>query len=150
MTIWLWGIHSSHNYYITELWLWRAINQPILNLASLFFCNSQRKRLSIFPKESMCLVERSSQHPPENNGVSQNCREVSYSRRCTTCTSLHLHEEIRLRFSNSQHFSHIELTTISFRLSPSRFLVVVFFFVVRFSLNFKPPFKCCLEIEKCT
>ena len=68
MTIWLWGIHSSHNRYITELWLWRAINRPILKLASLFFCNSQRKRLSIFPKESMCLVERSSQQPSKIMG----------------------------------------------------------------------------------
>ena len=67
---------------------------------------------------------------PENNGVSQNCREFSCSRRCTTCSSLHLREENRLRFSKRQHFSHIGLTTISFCLSPSRFLVVGFFLLL--------------------
>ena len=146
MTIRLCGIHSSHNCYITELWLWRAINRPILNLASLFFCNSQRKRLSIFLKESMCLVERLWQHPPKimgsrktvAHGVVQLAVICIYMRR------------IGYDSATVNIFFHIGLTTISFCLSPSWFLVVVFFFVVRFSLNFKPPFKCCLEIEKCT
>ena len=44
-------------------------NQPAhLKVGITFFCNSQRKRLSIFPKESMCLVERSSQQPSKIMG----------------------------------------------------------------------------------
>ena len=44
-------------------------NQPAhLKFGITFFCNSQRKRLSIFPKEGMCLVERLSQHPPKIMG----------------------------------------------------------------------------------
>ena len=70
--------------------------------------------------------------------VSQNSREVSCWRRCTARNFLHLHQENRLRFSNSKNCKNSNSRPIlsafhlyDFLLSPSRL----------FALNIKPPLR---------
>ena len=75
--------------------------------------------------------------------VSQNLREVSFWRCCTARNYMHLHQENRLRFSNSKNcFFSQRMNNHIIRLSSLRFLVVAFF-VVR--AEFQVAVKCCLE-----
>ena len=75
--------------------------------------------------------------------VLQNRREVSFWRCCTARNSLHLHQQNRLRFSNSKNcFFSQRINNHIIRLSSLRFLAVAFF-VVR--AEFQAAVKCCLE-----
>ena len=75
--------------------------------------------------------------------LSQNRREVSFWRCCTARNSLHLHQENRLRFSNSKNcFFSQRINNHIISLSSPRFLAVAFL-VVR--TEFQAAVKCCLE-----
>ena len=85
----------------------------------------------------------------------RDCRQVSCSRRCTVCNSLHLHAENRLRFSDSHIFFTEDRQTafilarwflkamqhmgswITISFGVRGFLLS---FSSSFALNFKPPF----------
>ena len=90
-------------------------------------------------KNSILKNEHGLNREPVPLSVSQNRHEVSCRRCCTARISLHLHEENWLQFSNSKHFfSRIHNHLRGFLLPSSSSL---------FALNFKPPFKCCLETK---
>ena len=60
--------------------------------------------------------------------VSQNGREVSFWRCCTALNPLHLHQENRLRLSNSKNlFVSQRMNNHIIRLSSLRLLVVALF-----------------------
>ena len=62
---------------------------------------------------------------------------------CTARNSLHLHQQNRLRFSNSKNcFFSQRMNNHIIRLSSLRFLVVAFFAV---RAEFQATVKCCLE-----